>query len=38
VERGARTVSYAPSSECQEKKWQWKQFFQRIFGGNRSTS
>jgi hypothetical protein len=38
VERGARTVSYAPSSECQEKKWHWKQFFQRIFGSNRSTS
>jgi hypothetical protein len=36
VERGARTVSYAPSSECQEKKWHWKQFFQRIF--NRSSS
>jgi hypothetical protein len=36
VERGARTVSYAPSPECQEKKWHWKQFFQRIF--NRSSS
>ena len=36
VERGARTVSYAPSPECQERKWHWKQFFQRIF--NRSSS
>ena len=36
VDRGARTVNYAPSPECQEKKWHWKQFFQRIFGGNRS--
>jgi hypothetical protein len=36
VDRGARTVSYVPSPECQEKKWRWKQFFQRIFGGNRS--
>ena len=36
VERGARTVSYAPSSECMERKWHWKQFFQRIF--NRSSS
>jgi hypothetical protein len=31
VERGAKTVSYAPSSECMERKWHWKQFFQRIF-------
>jgi hypothetical protein len=38
VDRGARTVNYAPSPECQEKKWHWKQFFQRIFGGTRSTS
>jgi hypothetical protein len=38
VDRGARTVNYAPSPECQEKKWHWKQFFQRIFGGDRSTS
>jgi hypothetical protein len=38
VERGAHTVSYAPSPECQERKWRWKQFFQRIFGGNRATS
>jgi|KBSMisStaDraftv2_1062788.scaffolds.fasta_scaffold124015_2 hypothetical protein len=36
VERGARTVSYAPSPECQERKWHWKQFFQRIF--NHSSS
>jgi hypothetical protein len=36
VQRGARTVSYAPSPECQEKKWHWKQFFQRIF--NRSST
>jgi len=36
VDRGARTVNYAPSPECQERKWQWKQFFQRIFG--RSSS
>ena len=37
VDRGARTVNYAPSPECQERKWQWKQFFQRIFGGSKST-
>jgi hypothetical protein len=35
VERGARTIMYAPSPECQERKWHWKQFFQRIF--NRSS-
>ena len=38
VDRGARTVNYAPSSECQEKKWHWKQFFQRVFGGGRAAS
>lgn len=38
VDRGARTVNYAPSSECQEKKWHWKQFFQRVFGGGRTAS
>jgi len=37
VERGAHTVSYAPSPECLEKKWHWKQFFQRIFGGGTSS-
>jgi hypothetical protein len=37
VDRGARTLNYAPAPECQEKKWRWKQFFQRIFGGG-STS
>ena len=31
VDRGAHTVNYAPSPECQERKWRWKQFFQRIF-------
>ena len=35
VERGgSHSISYAPSSECMERKWHWKQFFQRIF--NRS--
>jgi hypothetical protein len=33
VERGTKTVMYAPAAECQEPKWHWKQFFQRIFGG-----
>lgn len=36
VERGTRTVMYAPSPECQEPKWHWKQFFQKILG--RTTS
>ena len=33
VLRGAKTVMYAPSPECQEKTWRWKQFFHRLFGG-----
>jgi hypothetical protein len=37
VQRGANTIMYAPSPECQERKWHWKQFFQRIFGGGSSS-
>jgi hypothetical protein len=37
VERGAHTLMYAPSPECQEFKWHWKAFFQRIFGGRKAT-
>lgn len=36
VERQDHSLGYAPSPECQEKQWRWKQFFQRIFGGGRS--
>ena len=36
VERGTKNVMYAPAPECQEPQWHWKQFFQRIFGGNRT--
>ncbi len=32
VERGTKTVMFAPSPECQEKKWRWKAFFLRIIG------
>jgi len=32
VERGSKTVMYAPAAECQEMKWHWKEFFQRITG------
>lgn len=34
VERGTKTIMYAPAAECQEPHWRWKQFFERIFGGN----
>jgi hypothetical protein len=37
VQRGAHTLTYAPSPECQERKWHWKQFFQRVFGGGSSS-
>jgi len=36
VERGTKTIMFAPAAECQEPKWHWKQFFQRIFGGGKS--
>lgn len=32
VERGAKTLMYAPGPECQERKWHWKAFFQRMMG------
>ena len=32
VQRDNRSLSFAPSPECQEKEWHWKQFFQRLFG------
>jgi hypothetical protein len=32
VERGSKTLMYAPGPECQEAKWHWKEFFRRIFG------
>ena len=31
VERSDKSLSFAPSPECQERQWRWKQFFQRIF-------
>jgi hypothetical protein len=37
VERGTSTLSFAPSPECQEYKWHWKEFFRRIFGGSSSS-
>ncbi len=32
VERGTKTLMYAPAPECQEPRWHWKQFFQRLTG------
>jgi len=36
VERGTKSLMFAPAPECQEPKWRWKQFFSRMFGGGRS--
>ncbi len=33
VQRGSKTIMFAPAAECQEPQWRWKQFFRRIFGG-----
>ena len=32
VQRNDHSLGFAPAPECQEYKWHWKQFFQRIFG------
>ncbi|MFL6353095.1 MAG: hypothetical protein ACJ74Z_14775 [Bryobacteraceae bacterium] len=34
VQRGTHALSFAPSPECQERQWRWKQFFHRIFGAS----
>ena len=37
VERSDGSLGFAPSPECQEKQWRWKQFFGRIFHGASSN-
>ncbi len=32
VQRSDDSLGFAPSPECQEKQWHWKQFFNRLFG------
>ena len=32
VQRSDKSLSFAPAAECQERKWRWKQFFQRLMG------
>jgi len=36
VQRSDHSLGFAPSPECQERKWRWKQFFHRVFGGGSS--
>jgi hypothetical protein len=38
IERDNHQLGFAPSPECQERKWRWKQFFQRLFGGSRDNT
>jgi hypothetical protein len=38
VERGSKTLMYAPGPECNEKQWRWKAFFKRIFGRSGSAT
>lgn len=33
IQRADHSLSFAPAPECQERKWHWRQFFQRIFHG-----
>lgn len=37
VERNNHELGFAPAPECQERKWRWKQFLERLFGGKRET-
>lgn len=37
VERSDKSLGFAPAPECQERKWHWKQFFQRLFGHAQSA-
>jgi hypothetical protein len=32
VQRNDLSLGYAPAPECQERKWRWQQFFQRLMG------
>jgi hypothetical protein len=36
VQRSDKSLGFAPAPECQERKWRWKQFFQRLFGSSSS--
>jgi hypothetical protein len=35
VQRGTHVMGFAPAPECQERRWHWKEFFHRIFGGSK---
>lgn len=37
VQRNDKSLGFAPAPECQERKWHWKQFFQRMFGHESAT-
>jgi len=38
VQRNDKSLGFAPAPECQERKWHWKQFFQRILGSGGGKS
>ena len=38
VERDKHSLSFAPAPECQERKWRWRQFFQRILHPGSTSS
>jgi hypothetical protein len=35
VQRSDKSLSFSPWPECQGKKWRFKQFFHRVFGGSK---
>lgn len=38
VQRDNHELGFAPAPQCEERKWRWKQFFQRIFGGGKEEA
>lgn len=36
VDRENKSLGFAPSPECQERRWRWKAFFQRLIHGGSS--
>jgi len=38
IQRSDHSLGFAPAPECQEKKWRWRQFFDRIFHGGSKQS
>ena len=38
IQRNDHSLGFAPAPECQERKWRWRQFFQRILHPGSTSS